>query len=125
MGSIIRNISPNVLNQVVYKCGCKSGFTWGQFSDGKISCKFLDCRGNVASLQNQYEIIATHDQFFLSGDSGAAVYVKNEDEFCLLGIAIGSDLSGEQLYMTPISAVLKALGSSYEINCFPSEEAMQ
>ncbi|KAK3104608.1 hypothetical protein FSP39_006050 [Pinctada imbricata] len=63
-------------------------------------------------MKGQYEVESgsIHNPFFITGDSGSAVFQKEIDgKLVCIGIAIGKT-SYDTTVVTPIGAVLDALG---------------
>jgi len=119
LGDILVDITDDITEKVVYKCGRTTEFTWGKwFINDETSYKFVDVKkDNIAILKNQYTIIGSTSVFNL-GDSGAAVYVKINGKFHLIGIAMGCNSDGEEYYVSPIAAVLEALGQGVRVEQF-------
>ncbi|OWF36758.1 uncharacterized protein LOC110441179 [Mizuhopecten yessoensis] len=116
------------LSSPVFKFGSRTHLTRGVLVHFGIEVRPLSCTMQTSSkagnvwIKNQYEVLGLEGQsFFEPGDSGAAVFSHSpfDRSLCCIGIAIGS-LSNGSAIVTPIGAVLKALGEHHcEMASFP------
>ncbi|OWF53839.1 hypothetical protein KP79_PYT22443 [Mizuhopecten yessoensis] len=108
------------LGYKVIKCGITTGLSVGAlaFCDNRHQAQVkvtddqcqVTVNSNVFILKGQIVVERTADkEFFQEGDSGSAVFVKAEDSFECLGIAIGGMTSSSETLVTPIESVLRAL----------------
>ncbi|XP_021367569.1 uncharacterized protein LOC110459563 [Mizuhopecten yessoensis] len=122
-------------------CGEYPVFQFGSSSDvtkGTVSMCGVDVRRLSAALglplgngdvqmKNQYQVRGANPavSFSSQGDSGSAVFMKSSDadDMRCIGMAIGSTHVDKDrcpsAVVTPIGAVLDALGSDYKIASFP------
>ncbi|XP_021369415.1 uncharacterized protein LOC110460688 [Mizuhopecten yessoensis] len=85
----------------------------------------LQGQPDVCVMKNQMEVYSLqgHSNFLLPGDSGSGVFVVNklptgEQNLTCIGLAIGSTSYGSAV-VTPIAAVLDALGLPRKLKQFP------
>jgi len=74
---------------------------------------------NRYEFSNQLQVVSlSHSPFFQPGDSGSAVLIVNDDQSLeCIGMAIGCSSDGSAI-VTPISAILDALGPGVTLKRF-------
>jgi len=113
---------------IAVKVGSKTSLTQGVIKSYGTQVRPLTtslgfpAQGSTFVMKNQIEIasVCGHNVFFQPGDSGSAVFTRNEHDGSLecIGMAIGvtSTLSA---VVTPIRAILEALGPGITLTSFP------
>ncbi|XP_033729583.1 uncharacterized protein LOC117318739 [Pecten maximus] len=107
------------------KCGIMTGLSVGTLAFNSTHCQAqvkvtdhlcsVPVHGNSLILKGQLVVNKTAGQeFFMQGDSGSAVFVKNDNSFECLGLAIGGIVSSQQTLVTPIEDVLRELKEQNE-----------
>ena len=114
-GKITRDVN-DFREKPLIKSGTTTGLTQGYFKlygtevrihNGPLS--YGDGSSPNTVMRGQYEIRRQiHPDFFDKGDSGSAVFVKNDDELICIGLAIGTTSFGTTV-VTPIGAILDRL----------------
>ena len=131
MGSVTRD-GDVFREKPLIKSGTTTGLTQGYFKlnglevrihNGPLS--YGDGTSKHIVIRGQYEIKKQiQPYFFDKGDSGSAVFVKNDEELICIGLAIGTTSFGNTV-VTPIGAVLDALKlKESQITRFHCEDRM-
>lgn len=97
------------------KYGCSTGWTRGKLRlDGAVfraphPIQDGDAHFNVC-LHNQFEVSSdTKGDFAASCDSGALVFMENNDELVAVGM-VAAGMAEDVCFVTPLHEILKALG---------------
>ncbi|XP_069114869.1 uncharacterized protein [Argopecten irradians] len=126
----VRNIAAS---QTVFKFGSVSDVTRGVLDVSGCDVRPLSTilglprNTGAAHMINQYQVFGVYPSlsFFLEGDSGSAVFMKEpvRGELVCIGMAIGHtnvDINKfPSTVVTPIGAILNALGPQYTLASFP------
>lgn len=118
-GKVRRDIRETDLDLPVIKSGSTTGLTRSYFKLDGAEVRICN-EGNILGMKDaepivmkgQYEIVAgtKHSPFFIPGDSGSAVFLREPDQSLVcIGIAIGIT-SYDTTVVTPIGSVLDSLG---------------
>ncbi|XP_033729563.1 uncharacterized protein LOC117318713 [Pecten maximus] len=131
-GSILADLKHLGTTHIVFKFGSSSDLTKGTLDVCGTHVRPLStalglprCTGKV-EMQNQYQVSGAHPTmtFVTEGDSGSPVFMKSDTgDLVLIGMAIGHAYVGTNPFplavVTPIGAILNALGPKYSIASFP------
>ncbi|XP_033730004.1 uncharacterized protein LOC117319280 [Pecten maximus] len=131
-GYVLKDLKNVCTTHIVYKFGSSSDVTKGQLEVNGINVRPLTttlglprCTERI-EMKNQYGVRGTQTpmSFFIGGDSGSSVFMKSEKgDLVLIGMAIGNAYVDTNPFplavVTPIGAILNALGPQYSIASFP------
>ncbi|KAK3087783.1 hypothetical protein FSP39_010531, partial [Pinctada imbricata] len=129
-GKVRRQIDRVDLEKPLLKSGTSSGLTRSLFRLSGTQVRIFDdgvwlgIQGlEPIVMKGQYEVESgsIHNPFFITGDSGSAVFMKDpaDGKLACIGIAIGKT-SYDTTVVTPIGAVLDGLGlKDSDVTKFP------
>ncbi|XP_060081145.1 uncharacterized protein LOC132560497 [Ylistrum balloti] len=132
-GSIQRDLTHFGTTHIVFKFGSESDITKGTLDVCGVDVRPLSiimglprCSGQV-QMNDQYQVFGANPTMTFSqlGDSGSAVFMKTTgtDQLTCIGMVIGNAYMGANPFpatvVTPIGAILDALGQDYSIASFP------
>ncbi|OWF34494.1 uncharacterized protein LOC110445016 [Mizuhopecten yessoensis] len=132
-GSVQTDLQHFCTTHTVVKFGSSSDVTRGTLNVCGVDVRPMTTplglpRGTgQVQMINQYQVCGSNPSmtFFLNGDSGSAVFMRTPgtNDMHLIGMAIGYTYVGTNPFpaavVTPIDAILRALGPQYRIASFP------